>query len=124
MKEFFGPTGGWEAAFVRFLRAPPSGAKDRAAMQDVTAFLIAGTDHMCPRGFQVIANAAEVKAVMISSPKVILFLLSRRPYFFSLLLMAVVSYLCSVMTLNLIYYLGFGTVSCRGTTTNNTADSL
>lgn len=32
-------------------------------MQDVTAFLIAGTDHMCPSGFQELAIAAEVRGV-------------------------------------------------------------
>lgn len=63
VEAFFGPAGGWEAAFARFLRAPPSGAKDRAAMQDVTAFLITGIDHICPRGLQYLANAAEVRTV-------------------------------------------------------------
>lgn len=58
---FFESTGGWEPAFERFLRAPPSGSKDRAAMRDVAAFLATGVDSMCPRGFQALANAAEVR---------------------------------------------------------------
>lgn len=62
VEAFFGPagTGGWEAAFERFLRSPPSGSKDRAAMRDVAAFLVTGIDSMCPRGLQALANAAEV----------------------------------------------------------------
>ncbi|CAB1102286.1 unnamed protein product [Ectocarpus sp. CCAP 1310/34] len=63
----FGPDGGWEAALERFLRAPPNGTKDRAAMRDVTSLLVAGTDHMCPRGFQVLADAAEECFVPILS---------------------------------------------------------
>ncbi|CAN0318710.1 unnamed protein product, partial [Ectocarpus fasciculatus] len=64
---FFGPDGGWETALERFLRAPPNGTKDRAAMRDVTSLLVAGTDHMCPRGFQVLADAAEECFVPILS---------------------------------------------------------
>ncbi|CAN0542193.1 unnamed protein product, partial [Ectocarpus sp. 12 AP-2014] len=63
----FGPDGGWETALERFLRAPPNGTKDRAAMRDVASLLVAGTDHMCPRGFQVLADAAEECFVPILS---------------------------------------------------------
>ncbi|CAM9944307.1 unnamed protein product, partial [Ectocarpus sp. 4 AP-2014] len=63
----FGPDGGWETALERFLRAPPNGTKDRAAMRDVTSLLVAGTDHMCSRGFQVLADAAEECFVPILS---------------------------------------------------------
>ncbi|CAM9479583.1 unnamed protein product [Scytosiphon promiscuus] len=58
-KTFFGHDEVWQPAFERFLQAPPSGNKDRAAMRDVAAFLSAGTEVMCPRGFQVLADAAE-----------------------------------------------------------------
>ena len=61
VEAFFGPAGGWEDAFERFLRSPPSGSKDRAAMRDVAAFLATGVDSMCPRGFRALANAAEVR---------------------------------------------------------------
>lgn len=66
-KAFFGPDGGWETALERFLQAPPNGTKDRAAMRDVTSLLVAGADHMCPRGFQVLADAAEVRCSTICS---------------------------------------------------------
>lgn len=61
VEAFFGPAGRWEDAFERFLRSPPSGSKDRAAMRDVAAFLTTGVDSMCPRGFRALANAAEVR---------------------------------------------------------------
>lgn len=60
VEAFFGPSGGWEGAFERFLRGPPSGTKDRAAMRDVAAFLATGVDSMCPQGFWALAKAAEV----------------------------------------------------------------
>lgn len=66
VEAFFGPTGGWEAAFDRFLRSPPHGSKDRAAMRDVAAFLATGVDSMCPRGFRALANAAEVSETRAS----------------------------------------------------------
>lgn len=61
LEAFFGRGAGWEAAFERFLRAPPGGYKDRGAMLDVAEFLAEGVDCMCPRGFQALASAAEVR---------------------------------------------------------------
>lgn len=58
---FFGREGGWINAFERFLSTPPRSTKDRLALRDVAELLIQGTDYMCPRGFQALADAAEVR---------------------------------------------------------------
>eukprot|EP00904_Undaria_pinnatifida_P003216 jgi/Undpi1/12896/HiC_scaffold_7.g02562.m1 len=64
---FFGRGGGWINAFERFLSTPPSSTKDRLALRGVAELLIQGTDYMCPRGFQALADAAEKCFVPILS---------------------------------------------------------